>query len=72
MASTIELTAFGILNMMSETSHSLVAQRLARRRHVAVLIPEDISATAFPPRETEITLIPGPQIAPADVGKPLC
>jgi UvrD-like helicase C-terminal domain len=51
MAPTIELTAFDIPNMMSEIVLFPVPQRLAQRSPVAVLIPEDISATAVPPGE---------------------
>ena len=45
------MTPSGIPNMMSAIVLSLVAQHLARRNPVAVLIPEDISATAVPPGE---------------------
>jgi hypothetical protein len=51
MAPTIELTTFDIPNMMSEIVLFPVAQRLTQRSPLAVLIPEDISATAVPPEE---------------------
>ena len=46
-----DLTRYDILNMMSETVLFPVPQRLAKRSPVAVLIPEDISATAVSPGE---------------------
>jgi len=46
-----DLTPSDIPNMMSETVLFPVPQRLAQKSPVAVLIPEDISATAVPPGE---------------------
>lgn len=57
MAPTIELSAFDIPNMMSEIVLFPVVQRLAQRSPVAVLIPEDISATAVPPFESRPDVI---------------
>ena len=46
-----DLTRYGILTMMSEIVFLPVVQCLAQRSPVAVLIPQDISATAVPPGE---------------------
>ena len=52
-----ELISLGITNMMLGFVLSPVAQRLAQRSLVAVLIPEDISATAVPPFESRPDVI---------------
>lgn len=44
-----DLTRYGILTMMSEIVLLPVVKRIAQRSSVAVLIPQDISATVVPP-----------------------
>jgi hypothetical protein len=52
-----DLTPSDIPNMMSEIVLFPAVQRLAHRSPVAVLIPDDISATAVPPFESRPDVI---------------
>ncbi|MHB1040611.1 MAG: hypothetical protein ACYC34_09810, partial [Desulfobacteria bacterium] len=51
------MTRYGILTMMSEIVFLPVVQCLAQRSTVAILIPEDISATAVPPFDSRADVI---------------